>query len=360
MQIKYWIVGLVALCSVVSCNKENTTKKDDVKTVPVLLVKEKDTLVSNQFVTDIQAKKNIEIHSRMSGLMQQIYAHEGQFVKQGQLLFKINDSELQIDLLKADASLKQAQADVRIAEVEVSQLQSLFNKNFVAKNELDMMKAKLTAAQAKRAYADAERKSVLQKLSFTNIRAPFDGVIDVIPFKEGSLVENGSLLTTLSYLDQIYAYFSIPENLYFEFQKTDKLNNANKIELVLPNGAKYDFNGVLKTAEGEIDQATGSIRYKVDFPNPDHLIKHGTSGKLVLSDFQPNAIIIPQKATFSIQDKVYVFVVDQKNKVKMKNITIGNTFRDSYMIDGGLKSGDRIVLEGTQSLRDGQTIRIKS
>lgn len=359
MQIKYWIIGLVALLSVSSCGKENAAKKDDVKEVPVLTIKEKDTLVSNQFVADIQAKKNIEIHSRMSGIMQHVYAHEGQFVKRGQLLFKISDAELQMDLLKANATLKQAQADVRIAEVEVSQLQSLFNKNFVAKNELDMMKAKLSAAQARRSYADAERKAVLQKVSFSNITAPFDGVIDVIPFKDGSLVENGSLLTTLSYLDQIYAYFSIPENLYFELQKNDKLNNSNKIELVLPNGAKYDFNGVLKTAEGEIDQATGSIRYKVEFPNTNRLIKHGTSGKLMISDFQPNSIIIPQKATFSIQDKVYVFVVDAANKVKMKNITIANTLRDSYMVESGLKTGDRIVLEGTQALRDGQTIRVK-
>lgn len=355
---RVWFLCILFIISTACTEKggEDTTPQ---KEFPILTIKKKDTMVSNQFVTDIQAKNNIEIHSRMSGFMQQVSVHEGQFVKKGQLLFKINDAELQIELLKANASLKQAQADVRIAEVEVSQLQALYNKNFVAKNELDMVKAKLSAAQAKSAYADAERKAVLQKIGFTSIRAPFDGVIDIIPYKEGSLVENGSLLTKLSYLDQVYAYFSIPENLYFELQKNNDINEIDKIELVLPNGVKYDFNGVLKTAEGEIDKETGSIRYKVAFPNPDHLIKHGTSGKLVISEHRNNAIIIPQKSTFSIQDKIYVFLVDKDNKVKMQNIKIANTFRNTYLVESGLKIGDNIVLEGTQSLRDGQTIKIK-
>jgi membrane fusion protein, multidrug efflux system len=291
--------------------------------------------------------------------MQYIPVNEGQFVKQGQRLFKINDAELQMELLKSNASLKQAEADVRIAEVEVKQIQSLYDKKFVASNELEMVKAKLSSARAKLAYADAERKTVLQKISFTNIVAPFDGVIDVIPYKEGSLVENGSLLTTLSQLNEIYAYFSIPENKYFEMLANDKIGAHQKIELMLPNGIKYQYNGTLRTAEGEIDKATGSIRYKVSFPNPDHLIKHGTSGKLIISEDQPDAILIPQKSTFSIQDKTYVFIVDSQNKVKMRNISIGTTLRDSYIVDSGLKAGDIIVYEGTQSLRDGESIRVK-
>lgn len=129
--------------------------------------------------------------------------------------------------------------------------------------------------------------------------------------------------------------------------------------MILPNGIKYQYNGTLRTAEGEIDKATGSIRYKVSFPNPDHLIKHGTSGKLIISEDQPDAILIPQKSTFSIQDKTYVFVVDSQKKVKMRHISIGSTLRDSYIVDSGLKSGDIIVYEGTQSLRDGESISIK-
>ena len=356
---KILATGALALV-MLSCsqNKEENSKENT--EVPVLQVIEKDTVVSNSFVTDIQAKKNIEIRSRMMGLMQHIYVNEGQAVKKGQVLFKINDSEYQMELAKLNANVRQAEADIKIASIEVSQLQSLYNKKYVASNELDLAKAKLESAKAKRAYAIAEKDAILQKINFTKITAPFDGVIDIIPFKEGSLIENGALLTTLSQLDEVLAYFSIPENLYFELTAENKLNNHQKIELTLPNGKNYEFGGTLKTAESEIDRNTGSIRYKVAFPNPDRLIKHGTSGKLVISEDQPRSILIPQKSTFSIQDKTYVFVVDKNNKVKQKNIVVASTLNDSYLIESGLNRNDVIVLEGTQSLRDGDVIKVKS
>ena len=355
----FMVAGAVAL-AVVSCKKENQNTTQENKEVPVLNILEKDTIVSNTFVTDIQAKKNIEIRSRMMGLMDHIYVNEGQTVSKGQLLFKINDAEYQMELAKVNANVKQAEADIRIAAIEVNQLQSLYDKKYVANNELELAKAKLASMRAKKAFVDAERSAILQKISFTRITAPFDGVIDVIPFKEGSLIENGSLLTTLSQLDEIYAYFSIPENLYFELTSEEKLGANQRISLTLPNGENYDYNGTLKTAEGEIDRTTGSIRYKVAFPNPDKLIKHGTSGKLVISESQQNAILIPQKATFAIQDKTYVFVVGKDNKVKQQNIQIGSTLRESYIVEGGLKKNDVIVLEGTQSLRDGDVVKVKA
>ncbi|WP_407404210.1 efflux RND transporter periplasmic adaptor subunit [Chryseobacterium sp.] len=343
-----------------SCSKNKKVNKEENSEVPILRIVEKDTIVSNSFVTDIQAKKNIEIRCRMMGLLQHIYVNEGQSVRKGQILFKINDSEYQMELAKINANVRQAEADIRIASIEVSQLQSLYNKKYVASNELDLAKAKLESAKAKKAYTVAEKDAILQKISFTKITAPFDGVIDVIPFKEGSLIEDGALLTTLSQLDEVFAYFSIPEKLYFELTSEDKLHKHQKIELTLPNGKNYEFGGTLKTAESEIDRNTGSIRYKVAFPNPDRLIKHGTSGKLVISEHQPKSILIPQKSTFSIQDKTYVFVVDKNNKVKQKNIVVASPLNDSYLIESGLNRNDIIVLEGTQSLRDGDMIKVKA
>jgi len=343
-----------------SCKDKSSTNTDSKKEFPVETIVKTDTIVSNQFVADIQAKKNVEINTRVPGFLQHIYVNEGQFVKKGQPLFKINDSELKMTLLKANATYKEAEADVRIANVEVKQLQILFDKQVIADNELELAKAKLAAAQAKLAFADATRQTVLQKISFTNITSPFDGVIDRIPFKEGSIVSEGNLLTTVSNLSEVYAYFSIPENLYFELISNKKFEAEQKIELILPNGIVHQFNGSLQTAEGEIDNTTGSIQYKVAFPNPDNYIKHGTSGKLVISEKQENSIIIPQKSTFSIQDKNFVFVVDKENKVKMQPIIIAATLTDSYIISNGLNEGDLIVYEGTQSLRDGDIITIKT
>lgn len=360
MKLKTFTIYLLVLWFAMSCENANKTENKESVEVPVLKIVEKDTTIENSFVTDIQAKKNIEIRSRISGIIESIFVNEGQFVTKGQRLFKINDQELQMDLSKASANLQQAEADIKISEIEVAQLQSLFDKNFIAINELNLAKAKLASAKARKSYMEAEKNAALQKVSFTNITAPFDGVIDVIPFKEGSLLENGALLTTLSDLNEVHAYFSIPENMYFELISNNQLGKHQKIELVLPNGIKYQYDGTLKTAEGEIDRATGSIRYKVTFPNPDKLIKHGSSGKLVITELQEKSIIIPQKSTFSIQDKVYVFVLNNENKVAMKNIQVGATLQDTYIIEGGLNKGELIVYEGTQSLRDGDIVKVKS
>ncbi|WP_262152231.1 efflux RND transporter periplasmic adaptor subunit [Chryseobacterium foetidum] len=360
MNTKNVIWCSIALLCALSCGegKQNKTAKN--KEVPVLQISEKDTLISNEFVTDIQAKRNVEMRARIGGIIQKIYVNEGQFVKRGQPLFKINDAELQMDLLKANATLKQVRADVKIAEVELSQIKSLHSKKFVASNELELVKAKLSSAKARNAFAEAERKTVLQKIGFSTVVAPFDGVIDVIPHKDGSLVEKGTLLTTLSQLGEVYAYFSIPENKYFELLKNNKLKNHQKIELTLPNGMVYQFKGSLQPAESEIDRATGSIQYKVLFPNPDRFIKHGTSGKLSISDTMEDAVIIPQKSTFSIQDKTYVYLVDQENKVKMTNIKVGATLSDSYIVDSGLKKGDVLIAEGSQSLKNGDVVKVKN
>lgn len=359
MKTKFKLLFLIIVGLNLSCNTKSEGTQIDESVFPIITVSKKDTVVQNSFVTDIQAKKNIEIRTRTSGIMEHIFVNEGQFVKKGQRLFKINDAELRMELNKVTANLKQATAEIKIAEIEVNQLQALYNKDFVAINELDMAKAKLAAAKAKYSFVNAELNAVQQKINFTNIVAPFEGVIDVIPFKEGSLVENGALLTTLSQLNEVYAYFSIPENLYFELIARNKMGKHQKIELILPNLEQYEYAGTLKTAEGEIDPETGSIRYKVMFPNPEKLIKHGSSGKLVISEKEEDVLIIPQKATFSIQDKNYVFILDKSQKVKMTNIEIGTTLRDSYIIKSGLKMGDKIVLEGTQSLRDGDVIKVK-
>lgn len=344
----------------ISCGDKAKRKKAEVKTVPVYKVIQKDTIVSNRFVADIHARNNVEIHARVSGLLDKVFVSEGQKVKKGQPLFKISDVELQIQLLKADAVYKNMLANKRIATVELEQAQTLFNKNVIADKEVELAKARHDAAAAKLAQAEAERKAISQQVSFTNITAPFDGIIDRLPYKEGSLVENGALLTNLSQLDDVYAYFSIPENIYFQMMKENSLSRQRDIQLILPNGMLYNKKGELRTADGDIDRQTGSIQYKAKFSNPDGFIKHGTSGKLIISEPRKDVILIPQKSVFSIQDKQFVFLLNKDNTVKMANITIGGTLEGIYIVDKGLKTNDRIVQEGTQSLRDGDKVNVKN
>ena len=356
---KHFLLYGLSFLFLAACSDK--TKKDisNIKTLPVYKVTLKDTVVSNRFVADVHAKNNVEIHVRIPGILDKVFVSEGQKVNKGQVLFKISDAELQIQLIKADAVYKSMLADLRIASVELEQAQTLFTKKVIAKQELELSKAKHDAATAKVAHAAAEKKSINQQISFTTIRAPFDGTIDRIPFKEGSLVENGSLLTTLSQLDDVYAYFSIPENTYFQMMADNSLKTKGDIQLVLPNGVVYNQKGELKTADGEIDRQTGSIQYKAKFHNPEGFIKHGTSGSLIISEPRTDVVLIPQKAVFSIQDKQFVFVVNKEGIVKMTNISIANTLDDAYILNKGLKQNDLIVQEGTQSLRDGDKINIK-
>lgn len=349
----------LSILFLVSCADKTPKDSTTIKTLPVYKITLKDTIVSNRFVADVHAKNNVEIHVRIPGILDKVYVSEGQKVKKGQVLFKISDAELQIQILKAQAVYKNMIADLRIASVELEQAQTLYNKKVIANQELELSKAKHDAASAKVAHAAAEKKSIQQQISFTTIKAPFDGTIDRIPFKEGSLVENGSHLTSLSQLDDVYAYFSIPENIYFQMMADKSLNTKGDIKLVLPNGVVYDQKGELKTADGDIDRQTGSIQYKAKFNNPQGFIKHGTSGKLIISEPRTNVVLIPQKAVFSIQDKQFVFVVNKEGIVKMTNITIASTLDDVYILHKGLKKNDLIVQEGTQSLRDGEKINIK-
>lgn len=358
--LKKHLISVVSLLALFSCGDKDNRKKVEVKTVPVYKVVQKDTILSNHFVADIHARNNVEIHTRVSGLLEKVFVSEGQKVKKGQLLFKISDIELQIQLLKAQAEYKNMLANKRIVALELEQAQTLFNKKVIADKEVELAKARYEAAAAKLAQADAERKAVNQQISFTNIVAPFDGIIDRLPYKEGSLVENGVLLTNLSQLDDVYAYFSLPENSYFQMMKEKSLNNKSDIQLILPNGIVYAEKGELRTADGDIDRQTGSIQYKVKFHNPEGFIKHGTSGKLIISEPRKDALLIPQKSVFSIQDKQFVFVLNKDNTVKMANIIIGGTLDSIYIVDKGLKADDRIVQEGTQSLRDGDKVNVKN
>src|SRR6218665_3199254 len=180
----HFLLYTLALFVLVSCGDKAKKNSDTIKTLPVYKVTLKDTIVSSKFVADVHAKNNVEIHVRIPGLLDKVYVSEGQKVKKGQILFKISDVELQIQLLKAEAVFKSAKADLRIATVELEQAQTLFNKKVIADKELELSKAKHEAASAKLAHAAAERKAINQQISFTTIRAPFDGPFHKIPFKE--------------------------------------------------------------------------------------------------------------------------------------------------------------------------------
>jgi membrane fusion protein (multidrug efflux system) len=333
--------GLIALLCLVSCSTKKEEKEETGKfTVTNAAVI--DTSFVKEYVSQIRSVRNIEIRAQEKGFLQNIYVDEGQFVKAGQVLFKIMPKVYEAEVLKAEAEAK-------AAEIELQNAKTLADKNVVSRSEQAMAQAKLEQARAEVSLAKLH-------LSFTEIRAPFDGTIDRLPKKLGSLIDEGELLTSLSDNTQMFAYFNVSEPEYLEYQNNVKGRGNTSVSLLLANNEPLKYKGNVEVIESEFDNETGNIAFRAKFPNPDKLLKNGETGKVLMTVPVKNALIIPQKATYEIQDKMYVFVVDKNNVVKSREITITGEIPDLYVIKSGLTAEDKIVLEGVQQVKDDDKI----
>ena len=214
-------------------------------------------------------------------------------------------------------------------------------------------------AQAKLDEANAELSMAETHLSFTTIRAPFDGTIDRIRFKKGSLIDEGNVLTTISNNKEIYAYFNMSESEYLDYKTRAKDDIYNKVGLLLSNNEMHKYKGIIETVESEFDNTTGNIAFRAKFPNPEYLLKHGETGKIQMIVPLKNALIIPQKATFEIQDKIYVYVVNQNNVVQSRNIVIKQKLSNIYIVKSGLNANEKILIDGIQTVKEGDKIKAK-
>lgn len=345
--------------SIAACGNKKETSQNKVQEYPVLKLSTTDTVLTHNYVADIQSVSNVEIRARVQGFMDKIYVDEGHTVKKGQLLFQISRNEYVTALNKAKAAVASARAEADIAELELERIRKMVERKVITPTELDLQKAKLAAAQAAIATARANQEEAQTKLMYTEVRAPFDGVIDRIPLKAGSLISEGVLLTTLSDNTDMYAYFSVSEHEYLQhLKKTDgMLDSENKAGLILADGTTYSFDGKIETQEGEFNDNTGSINFRAKFPNPNSLLKHGASGKVHLLRNLKQAVLVPQKSVFEIQDKSYVFVLGKDNKVQMQSFVPQARVAQFYVVKSGLKAGDQIVYEGIQNVSDGAEIR---
>ncbi len=316
-----------------------------------------DTSYQNDYIADIHSVQNVELRARVKGYLEKIHVDEGKTVKAGQVLFSISSQEYKEELLRAKAMLKSAIADAKAAEVDYQNVKTLVEKNVVSKSELEMAKAKLDALNAKVEEAQAYESNASLKLSLTEIKAPFDGIIDRIPNKIGSLIDEGTLLTSISDNNEVFAYFNVSEMEYLEFisNKTDSAARNNLI-LILANNQPHPHKGSIETIEGEFDQSTGSIAFRARFPNPERILKHGSSGKVRLYKKVKKALIIPQKSTFEIQDRTYVYVVDKSDTVRLRTVVPRLRIPHLFILQSGLSANDRIVYEGIQNVKDGTKI----
>lgn len=355
-----WIIFPLAAAILQSCAGGDKSKQTDTLTeVPVIKLSRKDTTISADYVADIQAIRNVDIRARIHGYIDRIYVDEGQRVNKGQLLFKLSDKEYHIQLSRAKADLISAESATRIADVELGRIKTLVNKKVISPSEQSLGEARLSEAQAKLASARAMIEEANQKLSYTEIRSPFDGIVDKLPLKAGSLVAEGDLVTSVSDTRQMYGYFDVSENEYLQFMRTgkDRFGENKTVSLILSDGSKYPVAGRIQTHEGSFSGNTGSIAFRAVFPNPDRILKHGASGKIQISSELAGSLLIPQKSVFEIQDKSYVYVLGKDNIVRMKSFVPKMRLAAYYVCAEGLQPGETIVYEGLQQLRDGATVR---
>ncbi|SFH55684.1 efflux RND transporter periplasmic adaptor subunit [Planctomicrobium piriforme] len=298
--------------------------------------------LTQQYVCQIHSQRHIQIRALERGYLEAIPIKEGQAVKAGDSLFTLVPVLYQTRL---DAE----NAEARLAQLEYNYTKKLFDDKVVSQNEVLLLEAKLKKAQAKAQQAAAE-------LAFANIKAPYDGIIDRLQCQQGSLVEEGEILTTLSDNSLMWVYFNVPERPYLEFMAHRDRMKDLKVELQLANGSKFDQIGKIGAIEADFNNETGNIPFRADFSNPERLLRHGQTGTILISRTLENAIVIPQRATFEVLDKRYVYVVDKDNIAHQREISIQNELEDVFVVKNGLGVEDKIVLEGIRQVRDGDKV----
>lgn len=339
----------------ISCSDKTVINQEQTYLVvnPVI----KDTTYEREYAATINSFQNVEIRSKVKGFVEDIYIDEGQKVNKGQILFKLNSKEFEQHVHKAEAAIQSALAELRSTEIEVENTKKLFDKNIVSKSELDLVTTKVNINKAKVNEARVAKEQALLHVEYTKIKAPFDGIINRIPNKKGSLLDEGALLTSISNNESVFAYFNVSEIDYLDYVQSNSKNNT--VTLSLANNSIYPHSGTIETTETEFNKETGNIAFRAKFPNPEKLLKEGGTGKILVKKLYKNVIIIPQKSTFEVQGNIYVYLVDKNSKVYSKKINPINRLSNYFVLDRDLTKDDKIIFEGIQTVKTGDKVNFK-
>lgn len=358
------VIGTVALSS---CNNEGGATAESTTELPVITIAPSSMTVNESYSASIQGQQDIEIYPQVAGTISRVLVTEGQHVSKGQPLFIIDQVPYQAALRTASANVHAAQAQVETARLDYESKKELFKEDVISDYDLQTAKNALTAANATLEQAKAGEVDARNNLSYTEVRSPVAGVVGILPYKAGALVgpDITQPLTTVSDNSNVHVYFSMTENqmrsLMMQYVTPAKMiEEMPDIRLQLNDGTIYGEPGRVTSISGVINPQTGTLSVKGVFPNKEGVLWSGGIGNVIIPHEETDAIVIPQTATYEIQDKILVYkLVDGKavtTYIKVREINDGR----EYVVTEGLNTGDVIINEGVGQLKDGMPVKIKS
>lgn len=356
---------LVAALLLTSC-KEETSKTKRTREYNAMILQTTSRKLSSTYSATIRGKQDVDIRPKVQGYITDIKVKEGSIVRQGQTLFVIDQVPYQAALATAEANVDVAKAQVDAAELSATSKEKLFEQNIISDFDLRMARTTLASAKAQLAQARANELTASNNLSYTLVKSPVDGVVGTLPFRVGTLVSpsDATPMTSVSDNSEMYVYFSMSESQVLSLKRQygaleNALQELPPVQLQLSDGTIYTEKGRIEAISGIIDPTTGSVTLRAKFPNRKRLLLSGGSGTVILPHRQEGCVVIPQHATFEVQDKVYAYKIENG----VAKATIIGVFEISngkeYIVESGLIEGDTIVVEGIGLLRDDTPIKIK-
>jgi len=365
-KLSLFIVAAIVIYSCSSSSGNETSYQMPPQQLPVVAVNAIPATTYQEFTASIEGTKDIEIRPQVNGYIERIFVDEGAHVKKGQPLFQINDRPYREAYNNAKASLNAAKANLVTAEINVSKLKPLVESNIISEVQFKTAQSAYDAANANVAQTQAMVENAQINLGYAYIKAPANGYIGRITFKTGSLVGTSTEepLTVLSDINKIYAYFSFSENDFIQFKNQfsgnsveEKIKQLPEVELMLSDNSIYPKKGKVEIVSGQFNNTTGSISFRATFPNAEGLIRSGNTGKIRIPRSTTSDLIVPQEATFELQDKVFVFILGDSSKVITSPIHVTGTSGNYYLVDKGITAGQKIVYSGLDRLQDGAVIQ---
>lgn len=353
MKQTFLLLGVLAATILTSCkDEENTQQAAPTPTYKAISIEKTNTTLIAEYPTTLEGVIDIEIRPKVDGYIEKIYVDEGQTVKKGQLLFKLETQS-------ATQDAAAAKAQVNAAQVEVNRLIPLVERKIISQVQLETAKANLATTKS-------NYQSIIARIDYANIKSPVNGVIGTIPYRLGSYVNSQTAepLTRISDISEIYAYFSVNEKQQLDIMMNaegknfqEKVNNMPAVKLLMSNGQEYSQAGKIETFSGQANAQTGSFNVRASFKNPEELLRSGSTGNILIPTDLTDVIIIPQNATMELQDKHLVYTIDKENKLKAVSVTLravpGGKY---YVVDSGLNVNDKIIIEGVGIVPEGTLI----